>query len=98
MCALSSGQDTAGGIGGTGDGECLGQIGQDHRFATDNLEPVAPDAAAWPVFPHHGSKRWWVGHSFRRRGDGSGSGIDRLQHGAHPSRFERGGAFLTLCT
>lgn len=53
MRARSSGQDVAGTIGGTGDGEGLAQIAQDHHFATDDLEPGAPDATAWPVAPEH---------------------------------------------
>ncbi len=97
MCALSSGQDTPGRIGGTGDGERLAQLGQDRRFATDDLEPGASDATTWPVTPEHWRTRWWVGHRFAQRGDGRGRGIDRPQHGAHPARFERGAAFLTLC-
>lgn len=98
MRALSSGQDGPRAVGGTSNRESLAQIGQDHRFATDDFEPGSPDATAWPVAPEHGGQRWRMGPGFRWMGDRWGRGIEWPEHGAHPSWLERGAAFLTLCT
>jgi hypothetical protein len=95
MRALCSGQDV---LSEKGDRRWRqgGTAGQANRFAADHLEPFPPDATAWPVPPHHGSKRERFGCIFT-----SGRGIregrfQRPKHRTHPPRLDRGAAFLTL--
>jgi hypothetical protein len=91
MGALSTGQD-ARRLRGDGRRLRLGVARQAHGFAPDHFEPFSPDATAWPVLPLHCGKRRICG----RGRSGRGRGGEWPQHRTHPSRLNRGAAFLTL--
>ena len=76
-----------------------GAAGQANCFAANHLEPCSPDATAWPIFPEHRSKgqRWRLVDVGGRAIRGGGGG-ERPNYCTHPSRLNRGGAFLTLRT
>jgi len=95
MRALSTGQDAR---RRRGDGRRLrlGVAHQAHGFAPDHFEPFSPDATAWPVLP---TARWQeaAAEAHLRAGRrGRGRGGEWPQHRTHPSRLNRGAAFLTL--
>jgi hypothetical protein len=97
MRPLCAGQDF---LSGWGDWRWCwhGSKGEDNRFAAYHLQPFPSDATAWPVFPHHRSKRERGRSVFKRRGGSRGWGREWPEHRIYPPRLDGFTAFLTLRT
>lgn len=70
------------------------------RFAANHVEPVPPNATAWPITPQNrersGRKR--LGRTENGYGGNRHRGHLRPEDSTHSPGFQRGGAFLTLRT
>jgi len=80
--------------------------GEQNGLCAQQMEPAAPDLAAFPIAPEHGASRGrrkrgsrgtcrgvWLRRQLRRQ---RGVGRGRPEDGTHPSWLGRTAAFLTL--